>query len=161
MRCGKGDTCTILDLHVRNPSDHTLWLLLDARDEFSGYLESVSILHAKTGQSPPVWEFSGQNQHQGVRVPVAADVVARGIEFFGKLERYPAVFLNRIALDYDRHLELADATTTLPARGDFDLSWLNDAESHALFPLDGRERVSLDVWCTSEIPVKFDEAAGE
>ena len=155
VRCGKGDTCTLLDQRIRNPEDRALWVLIDARREFSGYLESVRILHARYASSPPAWAFSGQNYHQALRVPPGADIIVRNVEYRGSLREFRAVFFDRIALNHDRHIDWRTPDGVMPAHGDFGMQWLSrsDYESKELYPLEGKERVALGKWCTQTVPV--------
>lgn len=155
VRCGKGDECTRLDQRIRNPEDRALWLLVDGSSDFSGYLESVSILHERHAAGPPAWAFSGQNYHQAFRVPPGADIIVRNVEYFGLLTKFRAVFFDRIALNNDRHIDWLTPEGVMPARGDFDMQWLrhSEYESKPLFPLEGRERVSLGKWCEQTVPV--------
>lgn len=155
IRCGKGDECTLIDQRIRNPEDRPLWLLVDASSDFSGYLKSVSILHPRHAPGPPVWEFHGQSYHQAFRVPPGADIIVRNVEYRGLLTKFRAVFFDSIALNYDRHIDRLTSAGVMPARGDFEMQWLrrSEYESKELFPLEGRERVSLGKWCEQTVPV--------
>jgi len=76
-RCGKGDTCTRVEMRIRNPEARALFLLTDPSEPFSGYLESISILFGRKSPNTPVWEFLGQSYHQAFKVSPGADVVIR------------------------------------------------------------------------------------
>src|SRR5258706_13322878 len=58
-RCGKGDECAVLDLRLRNPTEHPLFFLLDARHGFSGYLEAIDILRPNQFFRPQNAALSG------------------------------------------------------------------------------------------------------
>ncbi len=155
VSCGKGDTCTLLDQRIRNPEDRALWLLVDTTSDFAGYLESVSILRAWDAAAPPVWEFSGQNYHQAFRVAPGADIAVRNVEYLGPRQKLRVVFFDQIVLGYDRHIDWLTREGLMPVHGDFDMQWLHGSsyDSKPLFPLEGRERVSLGKWCEQTIPV--------
>jgi hypothetical protein len=156
-RCGKGDTCTVVDLRVRNPEDRALFLLDGRTPRFAGYLESVSLIHKWGKPSPPVWEFAGQNQHLAFKLPPGADVVIRNLDFTEPLDEFVAVFLDRIVLNYDRYIDATDPEGLLPPRGEVDMDgmtgFITDYDSERLFPLDGKEHVALGIWCTQKLPV--------
>jgi hypothetical protein len=58
-------------------------------------------------------------------------------------------------LNYDRHIDWQTPGGFLPEQGDFDLQWLSrsDYDSKRLYPLEGKERVSLGKWCAQTLPV--------
>lgn len=92
FQCGKGDTCTMLDERIRNPTDGPLWLLLEQPTVFSRSLDSVTILHARYEGSPAVWAFDGQNYNEAFRVPRGGDVVARNLAYTNPLEPFGPFF---------------------------------------------------------------------
>ena len=143
-------------MRVRDPEQHALWLLDNGRHPFSAYLESVRILHARGNQSLPVWEFSGQNYHKAFKLPPGADFVVRNLEFMKAREDLDVVFLERIVLNHDRVIDGTDREGVLPARGELDMSTLDDLlagdEGERLYPR-GKERVSIDTWCIQKVPI--------
>jgi hypothetical protein len=164
-KCGKADSCTVLDQRIRNPANRNLWLLVDTVNEFSGYLESVTIEHERSKDSPPVWTFSGQNFHQAFNVPPGADIVVRGLQYHRFLNQYQAVFVHRVTLNHELHIDSSDPTGVMPTRGDFDMTWVSDSratyDSKQLLPLEGKQLVTLGVWCAKAIPVSYDEPPTE
>jgi hypothetical protein len=156
-RCGKGDTCTRVDMRIRNPDARPLFLLTDASEPFSGYLESVSILFPRQSPNAPVWQFIGQGYHQAFKLPPGADVVIRSLEFHTALEDFAAVFLERISLDHDRRIDGTRPEWTLPAQGELDMSGMGgaitDYESKPLFTLTGKEHVGIGIRCAQKVPV--------
>ncbi len=156
-RCGKGDTCTRVEMRIRNPEARALFLLTDGRQPFSGYLDSVSILFGRESPNTPVWEFVGQNYHQAFKLPPGADVVIRNLEFHTALEDFVAVFLDRILLNHDRHIDGTGHEWMLPARGEFDMSGMGgaitDYESRTLVTLNGKEHVGIGIRCVQKVPV--------
>src|SRR5579871_338657 len=157
FRCGKGDTCTSLDVRVQNHAKRPLWFLLDGDRDFSGTLDSVDIQRSSVAPSPPVWAFYGDNVNRAVLVPPGADLVLRSLPFFPAIERFRAAFFDRLILEYTQHVDWPGEATkgTMPLRGDFDLGWIDRSwiSSTPAFQLEGRQRVSLDTWCTVELPV--------
>lgn len=160
-RCGKGDQCAILDLHIQNPTKRALWMLIDARALFSGSLSSIHILHANHGNSPPVWEFIGDSYNQAFALPPGADLVLRNLHYSHPLlKEFHVALFNHLILNHDRYIDSGGKITEAitPAHGDFDMSWLNGADSRLerpLISLDGEERVSLDTWCVQTIPITY------
>jgi hypothetical protein len=155
FRCGKGETCTSLDLRVQNRAKRPLWFLLDGDGDFAGYLDSVEIVHSAYGPSPPVWSFYGDNFNQAARLPPEADLVLRNLHLRPGRASFRAVFFDRLILDYTRHVDwVEEAKGTMPLHGDFDLGWLEGAhDATPAWPSEGRERVSLDTWCALDLPV--------
>ena len=156
--CLKGDTCTTIDVRIRNATDRALWLMLDADIAFSGYVESITILRARGVTGAPVWAFYGQDWNLAFRILPGTDVVVRNVEYTYGLTEFRAAFVDRIALNYDRHIDLVPHVgNALPLRGEVDAQGINglmdDYERHDLFPLNGKERVSLDTWCVRTVPV--------
>jgi hypothetical protein len=155
--CGKGDTCTRVHMRLRNPEDRALFLLTDGTSPFAGYLESVSLLFGRESPNAPMWEFEGQNYHQAFKLPSGADIVIRNLEFHTDLEEFVAVYLDRILLDDDRHIDGTGHQGMLPARGEFDMSGMGgaitDYDSRPLFDLTGKEHVGIGTWCVQKVPV--------
>lgn len=159
FRCGKGDTCTSLDLHVQNRAQRPIWLPLDGDRDFSGVLDRAEIIQSGLAPSPPVWKFYGDDINSAVRLPPGADLTLRNIPFFPAIASFRAAFFDRLILEYNQYADgVGDPKWTMPLRGDFDLAWL-DGESAAVpaLTLEHRERVSLDTWCTLELPVSVTE----
>ena len=154
-RCAKGDACTTLDLQIRNPESQTLWLLVDARTEFSGYVESVNILQDTYVRDASVWELAGQGRHLALRLAPDADVLIRNLEYSGSLTEFSAVFFDRIVLTYDRQIDGLTPGGIVPERGEFDMQWLShpDYERRKVQSLEDKERVSLGKWCAQTVPL--------
>ena len=101
--------------------------------------------------------ISRQNYHQAFKLPPGADVVIRNLEFHTALEDFVAVFLDRILLNHDRHIDGTGHEWTLPARGEFDMSGMGgaitDYESRTLVTLNGKEHVGIGIRCVQKVPV--------
>lgn len=158
-KCGKGDLCTVLDLRITNPTDRALWLMVEGDEAFSGYLESVNILRPRSGREPVMWEFYGQNYDLAYRLLPGADVVVQNVEFSLARTEYRAVFVDRIELNYDRHLDWRDTEAALPLHGELEAprpGGFSELRRSEPFHLDGKERVSLDTWCIETVPLHYD-----
>ena len=133
--------------------------MVDARSPFSGYLDSIYILRSKYSDGPAVWEFIGQNYDQAFNVPPGADVVVRNLDYFLSPKELPVVFFHNLTLDFDRHVDWDNGKGALPVHGEYDMHWLDDESRHKerLYPLDGKERVSLDTWCVQTLPITYRE----
>jgi hypothetical protein len=147
--------CTILDLQIRNPENRALWLLVDARMEFSGLVKSVDLLQDTYVRDASAWELAGDSRHLALRVAPDADVIVRNLEYSGMLQEFSAVFFDRIVLAYDRQIDGLTPGGVIPERGDFDMQWLShsDHERKKLHSLEGKEHVSLGKWCAQTVPV--------
>jgi hypothetical protein len=47
-----------------------------------------------------------------------------------------------------------------PLHGDFDMGWLEGTDFNVgapLYKLDGKERVSVDTWCTQRVAVVYEK----
>jgi hypothetical protein len=161
-RCGKGDTCTRVDMRIRNPEARALFLLTDGTTSFSGYLEDVSIIFGRESPNTPVWEFAGQNYHQAFRLPPSADVVIRSLEFHSPLDQFVAVFVDGVRLDNGPPLGGTGQEWMLPARGELAMSGLGgaitDFTSKTLVRLQGKKAVRIGIWCVQTAPVPSENA---
>jgi hypothetical protein len=161
--CGKGDTCTMLDERIRNPTDRPIWLLLDQYTVFSQSLESVTLLRSRFDGRAIVWGFDGQNYDTLFRVPSRSDVIARHLEYTRPLRQLRAVFLDRISLSRAPDVGAMAPEASIPKQGEFDAQRMNgfmgDYDVRVLAQFKPRESVSVEVRCVLEAPVTI-EAAG-
>lgn len=156
--CGKGDTCTRVDQRIRNPTGSAVWLLLDEERMFPREVGSVSILRSGRAEAPPpVWEFDGQTSERALRVPPAADVVARHFEYRRPLDQLRVVFLDRLALDDGSDVASLYPHGAVSAAGELDLRGIGGAithyESTTLRRFTPSARVSAHVGCTLDVRV--------